>query len=96
MAESVARIGVVVRCRGGFVFAKPNCCAAPQLVRLRQCAQPPGPVIGIYRCQSCHTDWQRETEDRMNFDGGEDDYFERYVKLSKAEAGRRLARADSV
>lgn len=65
---------------------KPDCCAAPDLELVRQLYGPPGPERDLRRCRCCGAYWQFDAEERMNFSGGEDYYFERYTRLTPDEA----------
>ncbi len=47
---------------------------------------PPGPVRELHRCRGCGVHWRFDTEERMNFDGEPDHYWEWYTRLTHAEA----------
>jgi hypothetical protein len=63
----------------------PDCCPAPELEIVRRIDEPPGPVRQVKRCRNCGAFWRFDAEERMNFSGGEDHYFEWYTKLTPAE-----------
>jgi hypothetical protein len=63
-----------------------DCCPAAELELVRRVWDLPGPVREVKRCHNCGAFWRFDAEERMNFSGGEDHYFERYTKLTPAEA----------
>jgi len=65
---------------------RPNCCPTPDLEFVRRVWDLPGPVREVKKCRNCGTFWRFDAEERMNFSGGEDHYFEWYTRLTPAEA----------
>ena len=68
------------------MIPRPDCCPSPDLETVRRVWEPPGPERELRRCRNCGTFWRFDAEERMNFSGGEDHYFEWYTKLTPAEA----------
>jgi hypothetical protein len=65
---------------------KPDCCRFPTLELVRRVYGPPGPERELRRCRGCGTYWRFDAEERMNFGGGADSYWEWYTRLTTAEA----------
>jgi hypothetical protein len=65
---------------------QPDCCSAPDLQLIRRLSSEPPRLQDLRQCQACGTFWCFDTEERMNFSGGEDYYWEWYTRLTEAEA----------
>ncbi len=67
---------------------KPDCCPVPDLELVHRLYGPPGPERELQRCRGCGAYWRFDAEERMNFSGGEDYYWEWYTRLTPAQAAR--------
>jgi hypothetical protein len=65
---------------------KPDCCAVPDLQLVRRVYGPPGPERDLLQCRACGAFWRFDAEERMNFSGGGDHYWEWYTRLTPEEA----------
>lgn len=70
--------------------AKPDCCPAPDLEVVQQLWGPPGPERDIRLCRACGAYWRFDAHERMNFEGGEDHYWEWYTRLTPGEAAAEI------
>ena len=66
--------------------AIPDCCGSPELELVRHVDEPPGPERDLQRCKSCGTFWRFDAQERMNFSGDGDHYWEWYTRLTPEEA----------
>jgi hypothetical protein len=68
------------------VQPKPDCCSAPDLEIVAQIDVRPNSSRDLRQCRGCGAFWRYDAEERMNFDGGDDHFWEWYTRLTPAEA----------